>query len=90
MPYPTCIRNKIYIHFGSLILISHYEKVLLQRINVNDRVLFSLCKLRLYIPLHVQRKCSEWIKLATTIFQDSFGSKICEILIPHALAPLSQ
>ena len=34
-----------------------------------------LCKLRLYLPLDVQRKYSEWIKLATTNFQDShFGN----------------
>ena len=42
----------------------------------------QLEKLRLnflYLPLKVQRKCSEWIKLATTNFQDSFGSKIPEI-----------
>ena len=35
----------------------------------NDRGLFSLCELRLYLPSDVQRKCSEWIELATTYFQ---------------------
>ena len=39
----------------------------------NDRGLFALCELRLYLPLDVQRKCYEWIKLATTNFQDSLG-----------------
>ena len=39
----------------------------------NDHGLFSLCELRLCVPLDVQRKCSEWIKLATTNFSDSLG-----------------
>ena len=43
--------------------------------DISNRGLFSLCKLRLYLPLDVQRKCSEWIKLATTNFQDSLGKK---------------
>ena len=38
----------------------------LQIIKINDHGLFSLCKLRLYLPLDVQKICSEWIKLATT------------------------
>ena len=42
----------------------------LQIIDINDRGLFALCELRLYLPLDVQRKCYEWIKLATTNFQD--------------------
>ena len=33
--------------------------VRLQTIDINDRDLFSLCKLRLYLHLDVQRKCSE-------------------------------
>ena len=41
----------------------------------NTVVCQSLCELRLYRPLGVQRKCSEWIKLATTNFQDSLGQK---------------
>ena len=45
----------------------------LQIININDCGLFSVCELRLCLPLDVQRKCSEWIKLATTNFQDSLG-----------------
>ena len=40
----------------------------LQKIDVNGRGLFSLRKLRFYIPLDVQRKCPEWIKLDTTNF----------------------
>ena len=51
----------------------------LQIIDINDHDLFSHCKLRLCLPLGVQRKCSKWIKLATTSFQDSFGPKIHEI-----------
>ena len=47
----------------------------LQIIDINDRGLFSVCELRLYLPLDVQRKCSEWIKLATTNFQNSLGQK---------------
>ena len=35
----------------------------------NDCFLFSLCELRLYPPLDVQRNCSEWIRLATTNFR---------------------
>ena len=42
-----------------------------QIIDINDRGLVAFCKLRLYLPLDVQRKCYEWIKLATTNFQDS-------------------
>ena len=33
----------------------------IQIINVNDRGLFSVCELRFYLPLDVQRKCSEQI-----------------------------
>ena len=44
-------------------------------IDVNDHGLFSIYKLRSYISLVVQRKCSEWSKLATANFQDSFGQK---------------
>ena len=43
----------------------------LQIIDVDDRLfsrLFSHCVLRLYLHLDVQRKCSEWIKLASTNF----------------------
>ena len=29
----------------------------------------SLCELRYYLPLDVQRQCSDWIKLATTNFR---------------------
>ena len=47
--------------------------VRLQIIDINDRGLFALCELRLYLPLDVQRKRYEWIKLATTNFQDSLG-----------------
>ena len=36
---------------------------LLQKIDINGRGLFSLCE------LDVQRKCSEWTKLATTNFR---------------------
>ena len=45
----------------------------LQIVDINDRGLFSLCELRLYFSLNVQRKCSEWIKLATINFQNSLG-----------------
>ena len=38
-----------------------------------DFGLFAFCELRLYLSLDVQRKCYEWIKLATTNFQDSLG-----------------
>ena len=47
----------------------------LQEIDINDRGLFYLCELRLYLPLDVQRKCSEWIKLATTNFQDGLSQE---------------
>ena len=47
--------------------------VRLQIIDINDRSLFAVCGLRLYLPLDVQRKCYEWIKLATTNFQDRLG-----------------
>ena len=50
-------------------------------IDIKDCGLFPLCELRFYLPLDVQRKCCEWIKLATTNFQDSFGPKILEILV---------
>ena len=46
-----------------------------QIIDINDRGLFSVCELRLYLPLDVQRKCSEGINLATTNFQDSLDQK---------------
>ena len=39
-----------------------------KKIDINGRGLFSLCEL-LNLPLDVQRKCSEWIKLATTNFR---------------------
>ena len=48
--------------------------VRLQIIDINDRgQLFAFCELRVHLPLDVQRKCYEWIKLATTNFQDSLG-----------------
>ena len=50
----------------------------LQIIDINDRDLFALCELRLYLPLDVQRKHYEWIKLATTNFQE-FGPKLRKI-----------
>ena len=40
-----------------------------KKIDIIGRGLFSLCELRLYLPLDVERYCSEWIKLATTIFR---------------------
>ena len=43
----------------------------LQIMDVNDHGLVSLCELKLCLPLDVQRKCSEWIKLASPNFQDS-------------------
>ena len=59
----------------------NFSSLRLQIVNNNDRGLFSLCELRLNLSLDVQRKCSEWTKLATTNFQDSllFGPKICAI-----------
>ena len=45
--------------------------------NINDHGLLSICEARLYLPLDVQRKCSQWIKLPTTNFQDSLCQK-CE------------
>ena len=36
----------------------------------NYPVFFSLCEVRLYLPLHVQRKCSEWMKLAVVLGQN--------------------
>ena len=51
----------------------------LQIIDINDRGLFALCELRLYLPLDVQRKRYEWIKLATTNFQDSLGQNSARI-----------
>ena len=47
--------------------------VRLQIININDSGLFAFCELRLYLPLDVQRKYYEWIKLTTTSFQDGLG-----------------
>ena len=47
----------------------------LQIIDIDGRGLFSLCELRIYLPLVVERQCSEWIKLATTNFQGSLGQK---------------
>ena len=44
-------------------------------IDINDRGLFSLCKLKLYLPLDVLRKSSEWIQLATTTFQGPVSRK---------------
>ena len=49
--------------------------VSLQQIDVNDRGLVSICELRIYLHLYVKRKCSKWIKLAITNFQDSLGQK---------------
>ena len=48
-------------------------------IDINDCGLLSFCELRLHLPLDVQRKCSERIKLATATFQDSLGKNIGEI-----------
>ena len=41
----------------------------LQKIDINGPGLFSLCELRLYLPLDVQRQRSEWIMLAITNFR---------------------
>ena len=44
----------------------------LQKIDIIDRGLFSLCDLRLFLPAYDQRK---WVKLVTANFQDCFGPK---------------
>ena len=46
-----------------------------QKIDINGQGLFSLCELRLYLPVDVQRQCSEWIKLATTNFKIVWAKK---------------
>ena len=47
-------------------------------------VVCSLCELRLCLPLDVQRKCSEWIKLATANFRDSLAQKSRVLKTPEA------
>ena len=58
----------------------------LQKIDINGRGLFSLCELRLYLPLDVQRKCSKWIKLATSYFRIAWNKNLRD---PRDRAPLS-
>ena len=60
--------EKLRLDFSSCLIFARF-----QIIGINSRGLFSFCKLRLYRPLDVQRKCSEWIKLTTIKFQDSLG-----------------
>ena len=55
--------GKLRLNFSSCLHASSTE------ININGRGLFSLCELRLYHPLDVQRQGSKWIKLATTDFR---------------------
>ena len=61
----------------------------LQVIDIKDRGLFTLCELRLYLPFDVQRKCYEWIKLATTNFQDSLIIWAKTPQNPRDVAPLN-
>ena len=53
----------------------------LQIIDIDGSGLISLCELRLYLPLDVQRKCSEWIYLSwlPLLSRVVLGPKICEI-----------
>ena len=60
--------EKLRLNFSSCFH-AYSEKSAKKKIDFNSRGLFSLCELRLYLPLDVQRKCCEWIKLATTNFE---------------------
>ena len=53
--------------------------------SISDHGLFSLCELRSYLPLDVQRKCSEWIKLATLISRIAWAKNPRD---PREVAPV--
>ena len=40
-----------------------------QKLDITGLGLFSLCELRLYLPLDVQRYCCSWVNLPTTNFR---------------------